>query len=434
MGTPPMTSDSPGAALPVAGPVAPAERILAIDVVRGFALFGILLVNMAFFSRPLQSILLNETVWGPWDHATELVIRALAEGKFYVLFSLLFGLGMALQMERAAAAGRGFAGYAVRRLLVLLAIGVGHAVLLWYGDILTPYAVLGFLLLAFRGRRDRTILIWAGVIYLVPLVIGGVLTGLIELARLMPDSAAEIDKAFALQRAEFRVLAATALQNYGHGSWADALRQRLTDLSTSTWGYFFIAPVIAAMFLTGLVIGRRRILQAPEQHVQLLRTLAVVGIPVGLACNVGFATVTADASLLELSGRWYLAYVLQAAGAPLLAGGYAAALVLLLRREAWSERLRPLAAVGRMALTNYLLQSIICTTLFYGYGFGLFGKVGPAAGAMLALVIYAAQVPVSAWWLARFRFGPAEWAWRTLTYGRWQPMRAAPTIRKEPER
>ncbi len=405
-------------------PVAPGERILAVDVIRGFALFGILLVNMAFFSAPFDAILMN-TPWWPAlpDRIVTFAVHALAEGKFYILFSLLFGLGMAIQMERAAARGRSFAGYYVRRLLVLLPIGLAHALLLWYGDILTAYAVTGFLLLAFRRRRDRTILIWTAVIYVLPIVILGLLTGLLEVARHIPDAAAKMQQQFAAQQEIFRQRAAEAVENYAHGSWGAMFQQRLNDLGSVALGYLYIAPMVATMFLLGLYVGRRRILHEPEAHLPLLRRLAYWGLPLGLLCNLGYAGGIAATSRAEPTMIFYLAFVLQCIGAPALGFGYAAVLVLLLRHERWRQRLLPLAAVGRMALTNYLLQTLICTSIFYSFGLGLFNRIGPAYGLLLALTIYAAQVPLSTWWLGRFRFGPMEWLWRTLTYGKPQPMR-----------
>ena len=113
-------------------------------------------------------------------------------------------------------------------------------------------------------------------------------------------------------------------------------------------------------------------------------------------------------------------------GAPALSFFYASAILLLFQRTAWQRHLAPLAAVGRTALSNYLLQSVICTTIFYSYGFGLYGRIGQPAGVALTFLIFALQIPVSVWWLRHFRFGPVEWLWRTLTYGKLQPMRLEP--------
>lgn len=388
-------------------------------MIRGFALFGILLVNLTFFSTPFHAILLDTPWWtaGP-DRAAEFAIRTLAEGKFYILFSLLFGLGMAIQMQRAAERGRDFAGYYVRRLLVLLAIGAVHALFLWYGDILTAYAIFGFALLFFRRRQEKTIFIWALVIYVLPVLLSGAATGLLEVARLVPEAAANIERSFAAQNESYQALATAALENYAHGTWRAAFQQRLVDNRDILFGYFFLGPTVVAMFLLGLYVGRRRILHDPEQHLPLLRGLARWGLPSGLLLNIGYAVGAEFTNPAVPTWQWWVAYVLLCAGAPLLSFGYAAALVLLLRDGRWRRHLSPLASAGRMALTNYLLQTVICTTIFYGYGLGLFGRVGPRYWPLLAIGVYAVQLVLSTWWLHRFRYGPMEWAWRALSYGR----------------
>ncbi|MEW6252954.1 MAG: hypothetical protein AB1716_20135, partial [Planctomycetota bacterium] len=191
-------------------PVEAGERIVAVDALRGFALLGILLVNMGFFSAPFHDILLEGSRWPAWpDRAAEFAVRALAEGKFYVLFSLLFGVGMALQMQRAATRGGGFSGYYVRRLAVLFVLGAAHALLLWYGDILTNYALVGLLLLLFRRRKDGTVLTWAAFIYALPLLLFAVMVGLLELGRHF-SGAGQIDAEFAEQAAQYREAAGAA--------------------------------------------------------------------------------------------------------------------------------------------------------------------------------------------------------------------------------
>ncbi len=423
MEAPTLTSAAPPAPSHLT-PVAYGERIVGVDVVRGFALLGILLVNMSYFGQPFQDLMTGVERWPAWyDHAAEFAVTALAEGKFYILFSTLFGLGMAIQMGRSAARGAGFAGYYVRRLLVLLAIGAAHALLFWYGDILHAYALLGFLLLAFRKRHTTTIVVWSGIFYLLSLlVLGGIAAG-VEFGRMIPEANAQIEWSFAEQARMFAQQADAAVANYAHGTWTDMLRQRITDLSEMAFGWMFMGPTIAAMFLLGLFIGRAGVVHDPAAHRPLLWGFALVGLPLGLALNVAHAAAATVSTPAEPSLIGLMGYACLWAGAPLLSAGYACTLLLLLQRDRWRPVLAPLASVGRMALSNYLLQTLICTTIFYGYGLGLYAKVGPAARVGLALLIYAAQIPLSVWWLRRFRFGPMEWLWRTLTYWRLQPMR-----------
>ena len=419
------------AVLPVArvDPTPAGDRLFAVDALRGFALLGILLVNMSMFSAPLYVAMMDTPWWtSPADRVAEFLVRVLAESKFYVLFSFLFGLGMALQMRRIEARGGTFVRIYVRRLLVLLGIGVCHALLLWFGDILTLYALVGFLLLLFRKRHDRTIRIWAAIVYCVPLllVIGG--TAAVELGRLFPESAAALQAEFANVDQNMAAWAEYSVRIYRTGSFAEIFQHRLQNHYDFLWGVALMTPVVLTMFLLGLYVGRRRILDDPAAHKRLLRSLVIGGLPLGLIGNVAYATLALETSRAVPTWTSALAYVGCWAGGPLLSFGYAAALVLLVQHDVWRQRLAPLAAVGRMALTNYLLQTLICTTLFYSYGFGLFGKVGPAWGVLLSIAIYAIQVPISVLWLRRFRFGPLEWLWRSLTYLRWQPMQARPSL------
>jgi uncharacterized protein len=403
-------------------PVAAAERIETLDALRGFALFGILVVNMALFSWPIYARIAEE-VWTTRDALADRVVRFLAEGKFYLLFSFLFGLGMAIQIERAEARGAAFTGRFCRRLLVLLGIGLVHAFLIWEGDILVWYALFGFLLLPFRKRKPKTLLVWAVVFLLIPVVIYALLWVLVSLASLVPHIANEIQQEFA-KAAEF--YASSAEENrrvFASGSFAAIFVQRARNV-LFLWKYVWtFAPTFFAMFLVGLYAGKRRLLQEVEANVGLIRRLLIWGLCLGLSANLIYTVSFEFANAPEFNFAWVVTTATHAVGGPSLCLFYVAAVTLLLRRDHWQDRLRPLAAAGRMALSNYLLQSLVCTTIFYGYGLGWYGSVGRAAGLGLAVLIYAVQIPFSVWWLKYFRFGPAEWVWRTFTYGKRQPMR-----------
>ncbi len=430
VGTPPAASplpptiDTPAAAPPgTLSPIAGDERIEAVDALRGFCLLGILMVNMALFAGPLQALLLAEPWWpARHDRMATFAIRALAEGKFYALFSMLFGFGMAIQMQRARARGRRFVGVYLRRLLVLLAIGLLHGLLLWYGDILALYALMGFILLLFSRVSTRVNLIIAGVAYVVPTVLYVGLTGLIGLAQLSPQGAQKINTAFTAAAEETEAQALAAVPAYAEGSWAAIFDQRLIDLQSTLGFTLWLSPTILALFLLGLCVGRIGILHDPARYDRLLRWLAGWGLLLGLLLNTGMAWIAEVSDPMMLGPLGVARQLLYTVGMPLLSFGYAALIVRLMQQPAWQRRLSPMAAAGRMALTNYLGQTIICTTLFYSYGLGLFGKVGPAFGLLLVIAIYAAQLALSTWWLRRFRFGPLEWLWRSLTYARPQPM------------
>ena len=247
-----------------AAPVPQAERIQTLDIVRGFALFGILTVNMYLFSHPFQNYLLPPVELPWYDRAVQLLILALSEGKFYPLFSLLFGLGFAIQLERVRQRGGPLVPLHLRRLAILLVIGLLHATLIWIGDILTLYALLGMLLLLFmRVTRPRTLLVWAIGFWVVLQLATFALTGLIEWGRSIPEVATSIDASFAQQEALFRSEREQALAAYGSGTFGEVTNQRIRDLATISLGALAMAPMVMAMFLIGTYIGRRGLLREP---------------------------------------------------------------------------------------------------------------------------------------------------------------------------
>lgn len=406
-------------------PVQQTERIQIVDILRGFALFGILFVNMTIFSHPIQAIVLPTDPALPWhDRAAIWLIHALGEGKFYALFSLLFGLGLFLQMERIEARGGRFVPLYARRLLVLLAIGLVHAFLIWMGDILIVYALLGFLLILFRKAKPRTLLIWVFVLIAPPLLFNAAITALVTWASTIPEAAPQLEQSFAQAEAEFATDLQRAAQVYASGNFAEITAQRVRDyFSMGLAGLGVMGFNIMAMFLLGLYFGKREIFKNLEAHRALFRRLLVIGLALGLTGNLLYATLIMPISRVYQTWPLFLATAAQTIGAPLLMLAYVSAFCLLALHPVWGRRISVLAPVGQMALTNYLTQSIVCTLIFYGYGLGLFGQFGHAAGIGLTIVLYLLQIPISHWWMKRFYYGPAEWLWRSLTYLKPQPMK-----------
>ena len=407
------------------GPLPTAERAVVLDVLRGVSLLGVLIANTAVFAAPARETALDALGdVHPVDAAAELAVAVLVTGKFYPLFALLFGMGVALQLERAGAARAG-TGRVLRRLGVLFAIGVTHAILVWWGDILTVYAVLGTLLVVgFRRRSSRALVRWAVVLLVGPaLLAGGAVAG-VELARFgLPAFDAEVAILDADAAAATREAAARLRAVYGDGSYVDTLRDRATAAPIGLAGGAVLGlfSVLPAMLL-GMLLVR---LGFPARVGARREALGVVrrwGLRLGVPLNV--AAVAALYLAGPLTDDGLVAGVLPLVGG-LLALGYAAAVALATLDPAWSARLAPLAPVGRLALTNYLLGSIVCTSLFSGWGLDLYDRVGAAGQVILAVLLFAGQVALSGWWVRRFRFGPAEWVWRSLTYGRRQPLRVS---------
>lgn len=410
-------------------PTTRAERIQIIDVLRGLAIFGILMVNIHYFAKPWAAP--PPAVDAPLvERVAEWVVQMFFTTKFFNLFSFLFGLGMALQMQRAEAKGVRFAPLYARRLVILGILGLAHGVLIWIGDILLIYALLGMLLLLFwRKAKPRTLLIWAVVITGLISLVFAFGAGMMALNRSSPEGAAQIDvmaaEAMAAQEADY----AEDLIIYGTGSYGQITAERATDFFDAMInGNVWIAPSILSMFLLGLYAGKRKIFHNVEAHLPLFRRILVIALPIGLLANLywAFSGYNMGIGTATYESGFMLGMMALAIGGPALCLCYISGVVLLSRSARWATLLTPFAAVGRMALTNYLLHSIIFTTLFYGYGFGLMNAgIGNAAQLLMGVAVYVLQIPFSVWWMRNFRFGPFEWLWRSLTYMRLQPMRRA---------
>lgn len=437
-------------------PIHAEERLTVVDVLRGFALLGVLMINTIWFMQPLGYEFAGIDRNLPLhDRLAEMAIQFFGESKFYALFSLLFGFGMAIQMGRAQARGRSFVGTYVRRLLVLLLIATAHITLLWFGDILHAYAILGFVLLLFRNCRQRTLVIWAVSLILIPVVCMFGLVGLAQLVKAIdtrphatrprtsqpatqsialdsqpaPQAVATAPALSVAQRAQreakeyYRGLVGRELEVYRGSSFGAIVRQRLEDFKTSWLTYLGIYHVILTMFLFGLWLARAGILHDPIAHRRWFVRAAMVGIGLGVPLN---ALLVWLESVVTKEGNETLALVaapLTFVAGPTLAIGYMSVLVLWFYAPGGRKALGWLAPAGRMALSTYLFQSLVFTTLCYGYGFGLFGKIGALTAIGIAALVFIAQTVLSDAWMRRFRFGPVEWLWRSMTYGRMQPLR-----------
>jgi uncharacterized protein len=401
-----------------AEPIQPNERIKVVDIIRGFALLGILSVNMALFSSPILYIqAAGIELWDhTWDKWTQVAISFFAEGKFYPMFSFLFGLGFMIFIQRAEQKGLKPVRLYLRRVMILLGIGLIHAFFIWAGDILIVYALLAFVLVLFRHRRPKTLLWWAFILLFVPIMMISLLLGLVILGSWFQSEAALV-----AQNEEYlaslQEMIEQSLSAYGTGSFADIFSQRATDLSFIYQSVFISLPTILAMFLFGVYAVKINVFREIKKHIPLIKKVWVgsmlIGIPLALL------QVTSSPAIDTVHPSFYdLAYFIAIfIGGPTLCFFYITSLVLLSQKEIWIQRLSPIGAVGRMALSNYLFQSIVCTTIFYSYGLGLYGQVSPALGLLLTFAIYIVQIVISNAWFKSYSFGPVEWIWRRLTYG-----------------
>jgi len=388
-------------------PVQAKERIEFVDILRGFAVLGILVANMAGFSGQPPGL----QAWsGPVDRAVVMLIRFLVTAKFYSLFSFLFGWGMAVQMARAEARGVRFVPLYLRRLFILLIFGLLHAALLWYGDILTTYALYGGLLLLFRKRSEKVLLVAAGLALLLSIVLT------------LPGQTMDACRAWYNGLTDFLRSDTYPESLYATGDVLDITRRRIQDFISFNSRPIYTFGNIFGMFLLGLYAGKRRILHEVAQHLPLLRKVTWAGFGIGVVLNGVCVWLMRRPSLVPSQYEWLASVGARTIGAPALMLFYVCGIILLVQKETWRQRLSPLAVVGRSALSNYLFQSILCTLIFYAYGLGLYGQTGPTFGLVLTVVIYWSQIRISEWWFDRYQFGPVEWLWRTLTYGRRQPL------------
>ncbi|MBX3476911.1 MAG: DUF418 domain-containing protein [Brevundimonas sp.] len=392
-----------------AAPLPSGQRLITVDAVRGLALFGVLLVNLLWHAdivipgRVLARLPTSEIdVW------LDPVLRWLWEGKAQALFSLLFGFGFALMFARLEAAGAPAGRIYLRRLLVLLALGFAHLSFVWYGDILHNYALAGLALILFR-RVPTPWLIGLGLV----LALFSAAAGDLWLA-LQPGLEARVDEASRLGRAARWA----TWQGNDYGLYVAQMIQ-------ANWREYLTAPEFPALtatalgrFLLGAAIFRLGWLSDPDRARGLARRALAWLAPTGLVL-AGLQPLVDATGWAAGDGLLLALGVVNHAAELVLGLAWAAAVVWLARGGV----LQGLAAVGRMALTNYLMQSLVFLFVLYGFGLNWLRYDGATFALALALVIFAAQVGFSRWWLARFRFGPAEWVWRALTYGRAPPMR-----------
>ena len=406
-------------------PIGARERVEVMDVLRGVALLGILLMNIEAFVGPMMEAITGvNTRFSGADRTVDAAIYVLVQGKFITMFSLLFGMGFAVMLERANATGTNGTWLYARRLLALLGIGLVHTLLIWSGDILLAYALIGFvLLLCFRRTPVSRLPKWGIALYLLPLLLTWAMAGFAALSQQDPQAAAEFQKGMAAQAQQMAALVDGERQAFGAGTYAEAVAQRATVTGAMLGFLVFFGPTLLGVFLIGAWFMRSGTIRDSAAHLPLFRRLRNVGFGIGLPLMLWSAWTHPTMSFSEMSVGSAAAQTATQVANLLMMLGYMSAIVLAMQLPAWAARLRWFAPAGRMALTNYLLQSLVCTLVFYGYGLGYFERLPRAWQPLFVVALFALQVVFSRWWLARHRFGPMEWLWRWMTYGSRPPMR-----------
>lgn len=394
-------------------PTPPSERIVSLDALRGFALLGILVINVRVFAMP-EVTLLNPTAYGDFSGANYwawFLGHVFAELKFITLFSALFGAGIVLFARSKERKGQPVRRLHRRRMGWLVAIGLAHAYLLWYGDILVAYGICGFVFVVARNW-DPTQQVALGVALLsfpsIAELALAVSVGADAIAAQWQPAAAALEAEVAAYR----------------GGWLEQMDHRVpTAFGRQTTG--FMASTgwrVGGTMLLGMALFQWGVL-TNDRSARFYRRLAVGGSLVGLAATLGGVWYieangwAADAAIFWRQFNYW--------GSLFLAGGYVGLVMLYCRRRADGPLTRAFAAVGRTAFSNYLLQTVVATSVFYGHGLGLFGRVSRVEALGFVLVVWVVEVILSVLWLRYFRFGPVEWVWRVLTYRSRQPLRKA---------
>jgi uncharacterized protein len=399
-----------------ARPVDSSTRLDVLDVLRGAAIFGILIYNIGALSGS-EFVPGEGRAWSGWDHRAAFLLEFFVQGKFYSLFSFLFGIGFAVFIERASQRGVDAVRLFRRRLLGLMLIALVHTTFIWFGDILLTYSLLGFLLVPFVRRSDVTVLHWAIGMLMFPIALYAVLLVIVlAFVPAAPEGAS--------RGGELPAFLARAIDSFQHGSYADVVRGNLafTVAGIARRLILMFFPRMFGMFLLGLLAARRGVFADAGAHRPLLRRVLVMGLAVGIPCAFVGAWL-GDSNVPRMPTPLGLVEVTaESIGTPALSLAYAAGLTLMFMQPIGRRVLLALAPVGRTALSNYLLHSIVGVLVFYGIGFGLFGTIALVPSLLGAAAFFAVEMMASRWWLRVADFGPAEWIWRQFTYRRRFPL------------
>ncbi|MCZ6835930.1 MAG: DUF418 domain-containing protein [Planctomycetota bacterium] len=451
------------------GPVLETERIVALDVLRGFALLGIFMVNMQFFALPFMHAVADPTLADApaSEVASWFFVKVFFEYKFISLFSMLFGMGMVVQMTRAGKKGRPFGSYYIRRTILLAVFGLVHALLLWYGDILFIYAWVSLILFAMRGLKPQTLLKVAGGLVVVSLLLSSTCVSLqvwgqqvqtqqqaaleakaeaetvqaetetetetvaVEDESKDDEVVADTDEAprglEAMMQANFdptqEIWAEAEVRAYQEGPFADAFAFRSISFAFALIaGVFSYGWHVLVMFILGAALMKLDFFSPQRRawHFKFVLFGFLIGLPLEMLSAGIFPLTHFDPGWLLL-----VIQLLHEIGSYALCLAYVGSVTMIVHSGALRWLTKAIACIGRTALSNYILQTIIATALMYWWGLAWFGELSRPELIGLVLVIYVGQLVTSTLWLSVFSIGPLEWLWRSLTYLKPQPIMRA---------
>jgi len=410
----PHTSDR----APAIAPTTPTHRVLATDVLRGIAVLGILPMNMQIFAMFPATVIYPYAgeFTDPLNIAVWTLLRIFIGSKDLMIFSMLFGAGILMVTTSGRAAAESGPALHYRRMAVLGVFGLLHAYLVWAGDILVTYALCGSLVYLFRNLRPSILGLLGVLACAVPLAL------LATFHFVIPSLSADFQNEIITHLRPSAEVLAQFNQVYG-GDWLTQMQKRIPDaIANETVNVLVCMGWIAGgMMLLGMAMQKHGVFTAKG-------SVRGYGLMIGIALLAGFPLL-AYSFVWNFSRDWnlpngfFLGWFYRETSYLILSMGWIGAVMLVCRFRRAARATVALGNVGRMALSNYLLQSIICSLIFYGHGLGLVGKVDHLGQILITLLIWGGQLILSSFWFRRFRFGPAEWLWRSLAYGQWQPMR-----------
>ncbi len=406
-------------------PVQSNEREIFMDVLRGFAIFGIFIANLNAFAwydfvTPVST---GRWLTPRWDTKMLFLHHMFVEGKFYSIFSFLFGWGVSLQIRRLEVKGIKAFSLVKRRLATMLLLGAFH-LLLWPGDIVFFYALLGFILLPLFRLTNKQLFIIGIILVLSPILLYG-------LKMLFPVLTYPSDLLFRtggmVDEKLNGVTSEESFRNLIHSkSWLDILKGDIAGFFYRYGDLFFISRIskVLGMMMIGVAMGRGNYYKRIAPNKKLLFYIIILGIALGLPANYMLANYMQNSSgaYYKLTTDGLYQTIAYALGVAPLASAYTALFILLFQTAAGKKLLSIFAPVGKMAFSNYILQTLIGNFVFYNAGLGYMEKVGPVYYTLFGIIVFLIQIFASTAWFRYFNYGPLEWLWRSATYKRWQPL------------
>ncbi|MCK1992892.1 DUF418 domain-containing protein [Peribacillus muralis] len=376
------------------------RRLASIDILRGLAILGIFLVNMPSFHSPLLYMDAARPWSRGWDGILYRFSDVVAQASFYPLFAFLFGFGAIILAIRSEEKGIAFSFLFSKRLSFLMAIGCMHAFFIWHGDILINYAVFGFALLFFYKMKGKTLILLGLVCYVLPFAILG---ALFLVMGSIDNEGIAITKDSKMMERSFEI--------YQSGTFLEIMKQRALDwyMVNNLVNADILFLSIFPFFLIGAGVAKQGYLQNPMPYRRKLKVIMIVSLLLGLLIKCLPYVGTFDFGTMFVQDYF---------GGPLLTLFYITAITLLAEKTGACRLLMPLSYVGRMSMSNYLFQSIVSTTIFYSYGLGLYGSVSYTTGFIFLLALFCLQILLSILWMSLYNYGPVEYVWRVVTYGK----------------